>query len=198
MGVINWRNWYIVFGHGCDTIDSQMSPQPRLCLGYGEIWESVVLQSWPKTRFQFLLYHGNAKLLLNKEILPMQIMMTSSNGNIFRVTGPLCGEFTGPGEFPTQRPVTGSFDVFFDLRLNKRLSKHSWGWWFETLSWSLWRHHNVLETVWQLSKLPEHSHCKHWARWPDCFSTLNNYCDVTVGLVSQQCRDIRETIEEIH
>ena len=29
-------------------------------------------------------------------------MMTSSNGNIFRVTGPLCGEFTGPGEFLTQ------------------------------------------------------------------------------------------------
>ena len=70
------------------------------------------------------------------------IMMTSSNGNIFRVTGPLCGEFTGPGEFPTQRPVTRSFDVFFDLRLNNRLSKHSWGWWFETLSCSLWRHRN--------------------------------------------------------
>ena len=68
--------------------------------------------------------------------------MTSSNGNIFRVTGPLCGEFTGPGEFPTQRPVTRSFDVFFDLRLNKRLSKQPWGWWFETLSWSLWRHCN--------------------------------------------------------
>ena len=50
-------------------------------------------------------------------------MMTSSNGNIFRVTGPLCGEFTGPGEFPTQRPVMRSFDVLFDLRLNKRLSK---------------------------------------------------------------------------
>ena len=45
-------------------------------------------------------------------------MMTSSNGNIFRVTGPLCREFTGPGEFPAQRPVTRSFDVFFDLRLN--------------------------------------------------------------------------------
>ena len=40
-----------------------------------------------------------------------------------------------PGEFPTQRPVTRSFDVFFDLRLNKRLSKQSWGWWFETLSY---------------------------------------------------------------
>ena len=69
-------------------------------------------------------------------------MMTSSNGNIFRVTGPLCGEFTGPGEFPTQRPVTRSFDFFFDLRLNKRLSKQPWGWWCETLSWSLWRHCN--------------------------------------------------------
>ena len=31
-----------------------------------------------------------------------------------------------PGEFPAQRPVTQSFDVFFDLRLNNRLSKQSW------------------------------------------------------------------------
>ena len=68
--------------------------------------------------------------------------MTSSNANIFRVTGPLYGEFIGPGEFPAQRPVTWSFDVFFDLRLNKRLSKQPWGWWFETPSWSLWRHCN--------------------------------------------------------
>ena len=36
-----------------------------------------------------------------------------------------------PDEFPTQRPVMRSFDVFLDLRLNKRLSKQSWGWWFE-------------------------------------------------------------------
>ena len=70
-------------------------------------------------------------------------MMTSSNGNIFRVTGPLCGEFTAPGEFPTQRPVTRSIDVFFDMRLNKRLCKQPWGWWFETPpSWSLWRQCN--------------------------------------------------------
>ena len=48
------------------------------------------------------------------------------------------------GEFPTQKPVTRSFDVFFDLRLNKRLGKQWWGWWFETLSRPLWRHRNVL------------------------------------------------------
>ena len=72
-------------------------------------------------------------------------MMTSSNGNIFRVTGPLCGEFTS--EFPSKRAVTCSFDVFFYLRLNKRLSKQSWGWWFQTPSCSLWRHCNVL--IWR-------------------------------------------------
>ena len=49
-----------------------------------------------------------------------------------------------PGEFPTQRPVTRSFDVFFDLRLNKRLSKQSLGWWLETLSRPLWRHRNFI------------------------------------------------------
>ena len=47
------------------------------------------------------------------------LMMTSSNGNIFHVTGFLWGEFTVTGEFPTQMPVTRSFDVFFDLRLNQ-------------------------------------------------------------------------------
>ena len=72
-----------------------------------------------------------------------QIMMTSSNGNIFRVTGHLCGEFTGPRWIPTQRPVTRSFNVFFDLCLNKQLSKQSWGWWFETPWCSLWRHCNA-------------------------------------------------------
>ena len=46
------------------------------------------------------------------------------------------------GEISSQRPVTRSFDVFFDLRLNKRLSKQSWGWWFETPSRQLWRHCN--------------------------------------------------------
>ena len=49
-----------------------------------------------------------------------------------------------PGEFPAQRPVTRSFDVFFDLRLNKRLSKQSWGWWFEPPSHPLGRHRNEM------------------------------------------------------
>ena len=68
-------------------------------------------------------------------------MMTSSNGNIIRVTGTLCGEFTGHRWIPSQRPVTRSFDAFFDPRLNRRLSKQAW---LETPSRSLWRQCNVL------------------------------------------------------
>ena len=48
-------------------------------------------------------------------------------------------------------------DVFFDLRLNKRLSKQSWGWWFETLSRPLWRHCNDVYTV---NKWPQLMHLR--------------------------------------
>ena len=51
------------------------------------------------------------------------------------------------GEFPSQRPVTRSFDVFCDLRLNNRLSKPIVRWWFETPSLPLWRQYNVLKRV---------------------------------------------------
>ena len=47
------------------------------------------------------------------------------------------------GEFPSQRPVMQSFDVSFDLCLNKQVSKQSWGWWTETQSSSLWRQCNA-------------------------------------------------------
>ena len=48
-----------------------------------------------------------------------------------------------PRGFPSQRPVTRSFDVFFDMGLNQWLSKQSRRRWFETPSRSLWRHCNV-------------------------------------------------------
>ena len=58
------------------------------------------------------------------------------------------------GEFPAQRPVTRSFDVFFDLRLHECLSKQPRRWWFETPSCSLWRHCNVA-----------HTRRRHWHDW---------------------------------
>ena len=59
------------------------------------------------------------------------------------------GNSLASGEFPAQRPVTQSFDVFFDLCLNKWLRKQSWGWWFEMLSHTLWRHCNdIYYSLW--------------------------------------------------
>ena len=68
------------------------------------------------------LYTYNRSLLL---IRFASFIMTSSNGNIFRVTGLCAGNPTVKGEFLSQRPVARSFDAFFDLRLSKRLSKQS-------------------------------------------------------------------------
>ena len=74
-------------------------------------------------------HYSTQKLVLSKcRFGILQDMMMSSNGNFFRVTGPLCIEFTGLRWIP--RTVTRSFDVFIYLHLIKRLSKHSRGWWF--------------------------------------------------------------------
>ena len=44
-------------------------------------------------------------------------MMTSSNGNFFRVTGPLCGESTGSRWIPSTRASDAELWCFFDLRM---------------------------------------------------------------------------------
>ena len=73
--------------------------------------------------------------------------------------GICAGNSPVPGEFPAQRPVTLSFDAFFHLRLNKRLSKQSGGWWFETPSRPLWRHSNGRKFTSILLLMP--SHCMY-------------------------------------
>ena len=88
--------------------------------------------------------------------------MTSLNGNIFRVTGPLCGQFTGHRCIPhTNASDAVLWCFFFDLRMNKRLSKQSWGWRFETPASSLWRHRNVDET-------------KGWLEFPESHDAYTN------------------------
>ena len=73
-------------------------------------------------------------------------MMTSSNETFSTLLALCAGNSPVTGEFSSQRQVTRIFGVFFDLRLNKRLSKQSWGCWFETLSSSLWHHCNEILT----------------------------------------------------
>ena len=91
---------------------------------------------------------GN-KLFPNIDNLYWDVFLSHSpwwrHGNVFCVTGHLCGEFTG--EFLAQKPVTRSLGVFFDLHQNKRLSKLWWGWWFETPSRPWWRHCNATRCI---------------------------------------------------
>ena len=74
---------------------------------------------------------------------------------------PLREEFPGHRWILLTEPVTRSFDVFFHPRLNKRLIKQSWGWWFETPSRSLWRHcdgRKVYKCVYYLRYIPRILH----------------------------------------
>ena len=68
--------------------------------------------------------------------------MTSSNGNIFRVTGPFCREFTSHRWIPLTNASDAELWCLFYIRLNKRLSKQSRRRWFETPSRLLGSHCN--------------------------------------------------------
>ena len=84
----------------------------------------------------------------NKNTQSYQYTWWRHQMEIFSALLAICaGNSPVPGEFPAQRPVTRSFDVFFDLRLNKRLSEQSWGWWFETTSRPLWCHCNGIPII---------------------------------------------------
>ena len=71
------------------------------------------------------------------------IMMTSSNVTFSALLDICARNSLVTGEFLAQRPMTRSFDVFFDLRLNKRISKQWRDRWFEKQSRPLWCYCNV-------------------------------------------------------
>ena len=92
-------------------------------------------RTWWHSMFMHILQLGEH----SRSIVPrtmLNSMMTSSNGNIFRVTGHLCGEFTGPRWIPCTKASDAELWCF----LWSASSKQSWGWWFETLPRPLWRH----------------------------------------------------------
>ena len=89
-----------------------------------------------------LLHPEHSRLIISNTIF---VMITASNGKkkVSALLALCAGNSPVTSEFPAQRPMTRSFDVFSDLRLNKRLRKQSWGWWFEAPSCWLWRHCNI-------------------------------------------------------
>ena len=69
----------------------------------------------------FYVMMPTLSLRLLGHVVIILIMMTSSNGNIFRVTGHLCGEFTGPRWIPHTKTSDANFDVYFDLHPKKTI-----------------------------------------------------------------------------
>ena len=94
-----------------------------------------------------------------------------------------------PGEFPAQRPVTRIFGVFFDLRLNKRLRKQSWGCWFETLSRPLWRQRNV-GALFDIAKTKAVM-AVFLAHWPNCNHECLNETGVWMSFLGKRWRFIQ-------
>ena len=101
----------------------------------------------------------------------------------FSVLLALCaGNSAATGEFPSQMAVTRGFDVFFDLRVDKRLSTQSRRWWFETPSHSLWRHCN--DIPWQSIHIHvlEATTYRHLMRWKSLQTTMQS-CGHPLSLV---------------
>ena len=94
-------------------------------------WMFLLLETWKRLKFIIFYTFDVSWWCYQMETFSALLAIWAGNSPV-------------PGEFPAQRPVTRSFDVFLDLRLNKWLSKQSWGWWFEMLSHQLWRHRNVV------------------------------------------------------
>ena len=92
---------------------------------------------------------------------------------------PVCeGNPPVTGRFPSQWPVT-RFVVFFDLRMNKRLSKQSRSRWFETPLRSLWCHCNFFsrsrQTFWMTSSVSQ-----IWHESTESLRNLEEYHDSDV------------------
>ena len=122
-------------------------------------WKCAFNSTFPKYGFLWCILY----LLLwstTKEHIYFMFMMTSSNRNILRVTGHLCGEFTGHRWIPRTKASDAELWCLFDLRLNEWLSKQSWSWWFEMPSHTLWRQSNVL---------PSSPSCKGLINWTTRF-----------------------------
>ena len=122
-----WQ-WHMLYMYHCLSLSETIPTWPEMI---NRKWSLVLIgrHMWDVTDPSCTLYEETC-------------MMTSSHGNIFHVTGPLCGEFTGHRWIPLTKASNMELWCFFDLCLNKRLSKQLRCQWFETPSCSLWRRCN--------------------------------------------------------
>ena len=123
------------------------------------MWRSYLMSGFTTRSYIFTKSNRSSNVFHPKKqaidsVHPIRYAWWRHQMETYSVVLDLCaGNSPVTGEFPARRPVTRSFDVFFDLRLNTRLSKQSWGWWFERLLRSSWRHCNCYLTLYLLGPL---------------------------------------------
>ena len=138
------------------------------------IYRSDHLPIFLKAVRHTLAYSWKRKAISIGPLSVQFLMMTSSNGNISRVTDSSCGVFTDHRWIPLTKPVTRSFDVFFDLQLNKRLSKQSRRRWLDTPSCSSLRHYKPAHHSMPVLTIPWP--CLHMRYGPFQFGSESNLC----------------------
>ena len=124
--------------------------------------------------------HGNTLAIYSlSQILRSHTIWTKhDNGNISALLAICAGNSPVIGEFPPQKPVTRSFDVFFDL--NKQLCNQWWGWWFETPSHPLWRHCNEFAcSLWKLTATVLCRSLSNFKAIPSCWRLISQLWDFT-------------------
>ena len=125
----------------CDKDDCKATSLVQKCTAWLIIWTLCECMSIPGIIYHYIKWN----------------IMTCHQMETFSALLALCvGNSPVNGEFPSQRPVTRSFEVSFDMRLNKQLSKQSCVWWFETPSCSLWRHCNAYCSEYSTSEMTFH------------------------------------------
>ena len=129
--------------------------------------------------------------MADEEIMRLWIVLTKTwsrhQMETFSALPALCaGNSPVTGEFPSQMPVTQSFDVFFDLHLNTRLRKQSWRRGFETPLCPMWRHCNcdITGTAMNVPRLwPFIHNGSHDLGWYFMFNTLLR----SIGMLNGVC-----------
>ena len=144
--VIYWRHSKILFARLKPSITDTSTNRALLAIFLGEqnflqntrdgfIWLNYVLFTYPLTAYR-------VERLLHESSHRVQIQRRHKMETFSALLTLCVGNSSVSGEFPSQRPVTRNFDIFFDLHLNKRLSEQSRRRWFETPPRSLWLHYN--------------------------------------------------------
>ena len=113
--LINWIPFFSGNNH-------PLGPLCQYVLILNQAWISnYILKMLTKITYPFSNFKSEATLKnLGNCIIPIQkkynvtktVMMTSSNGNIFRVTGPSCGEFTDHRWIPPHKGQWGGALMF--------------------------------------------------------------------------------------